>query len=725
VSQLLHAVVYQDGEPIDEGKIQKGLEDAFVPTHIGSLSELAEFLDMLRRVTPADEIRNKKGKLINKHWANSWQFQAPFYFGVLDIDEGEQSPGYYRERLKSLGVAFLWYETFSSVGVGVTDKEPTHRYRAFVEFEKPTKDLQAWAAWVIAHLGVNVDPVAWKPKQGWWGPMSIHEGKPDISFSGGGKVTLPVLEGRGIKCARELERLAYGLKEAKKGTRHGRIVEKYNELAIHMENIGLDPKLLQAALGPDLTAIYQADGGCETPVEEIFERQESTRETKGEVQKEKAKNTTPAEVAKEFMAYAQDRLVYVTEAGCWARFTPSGWETPAKLTWDQEFGGWLRDNAGDIGAGYMLSQPRQWDAVDRLVRSEQTMSCSASDFDKFDTHRLRLLFSDGVWDAATGTVTPLQPIPRWTVATCIPAPAPRAAPAGVFSHFVRELMSGSDEDTEAVLDALAALMSGTRPHKYLVLFGTGRNGKSLLMELLTQAFGAIVFPISEKNAQPNSPGYALAKVGRARLLYLKEARGVDPAIFRAWTGEQTIEARQIFQEEQSIAAKFGLVVATNKRLPLSSISADMDRARVVEFSERFEDDPDFRNHLLNTPELLEDVRAEICHRLHARQGAFPKKWPAAWEEEKVRWASFQSNSAHLEAARRVFDVGPELSVRDGEAAFAMRDLVKGITDEQVWDAITALLGKDPDFKRRIYYGIGLKKEMARKFGAFKRSTSAN
>jgi putative DNA primase/helicase len=121
-----------------------------------------------------------------------------------------------------------------------------------------------------------------------------------------------------------------------------------------------------------------------------------------------------------------------------------------------------------------------------------------------------------------------------------------------------------------------------RDHALVVLFGKGRNGKSLLIDAIATALGQYAYKLprgfleTKKFGSDNNEQYAMAGLSGARFAYASEAaEGVElkAEMVKAITGDKTITARHSHQDFKTFAISHKITLATNYK---PKVDADDD-----------------------------------------------------------------------------------------------------------------------------------------------------
>lgn len=142
-----------------------------------------------------------------------------------------------------------------------------------------------------------------------------------------------------------------------------------------------------------------------------------------------------------------------------------------------------------------------------------------------------------------------------------------------WQRFLVEVFDGDAELTEFVQRAIGYSLTGdTREHKLFVLHGSGRNGKTTLIEIVKRLLGkdaAKPTPfdtfIRTRNDGPRNDIAALHRVRLAVASESGEGRKLDEATVKLVTGGDTIAARFLFKEYFEFTPQFKIWLVTNNR----------------------------------------------------------------------------------------------------------------------------------------------------------------
>jgi P4 family phage/plasmid primase-like protien len=144
----------------------------------------------------------------------------------------------------------------------------------------------------------------------------------------------------------------------------------------------------------------------------------------------------------------------------------------------------------------------------------------------------------------------------------------------------------------------SCLERGNKDKIFSIWSGPGNNGKSVLVNLISLAFGeySIKLPtslISGKRSQSSSATPELTMLEGALISFLQEpdeTERINPGIVKELTGNDTIYARQIYEKGKNIKVESKFVLIAN-RIPHLGITDDAvwNRIKVIPFLSTFVD----------------------------------------------------------------------------------------------------------------------------------------
>lgn len=187
-----------------------------------------------------------------------------------------------------------------------------------------------------------------------------------------------------------------------------------------------------------------------------------------------------------------------------------------------------------------------------------------------------------------------------------------AARAPRFGAFLAQIFEGDAELIRFFLRLFGyALLGKPTEHLFVIFHGpTGRNGKSVAMEVMMAIFGGFactlgVSAVMVKSTMTDGPTPSIAKLEGKRLVSINEPNGkhrLDAGLVKQLTGGDRVTARALYGPDVEFMPEFTPIMVTNA---LPKISADDDaiwrRIIVIPFLRTFLDeeiDLDLKERLL-------------------------------------------------------------------------------------------------------------------------------
>ena len=277
-----------------------------------------------------------------------------------------------------------------------------------------------------------------------------------------------------------------------------------------------------------------------------------------------------------FAARHQDDLRYTAAWGKWHFWTGTRWQVDdTRLAIDRARA--VCREAANVTAAKAIASARAVTAVEGLARSDRRLAATA---EQWDADPWILNTPGGVVDLKTGLTRPHDPADHLTKIT-------GAAPGGGCPLFLKSLsqITGSDPELTAFIQRTAgyALTGDTSAHALFFAYGTGANGKGVLINTLAGILGDYhktapieTFTASTSERHPTD----LAGLRGARLVTAsetEEGRRWDEAKIKAITGGDMISARLMRQDFFEFRPQFKLLIAGNHRPGLRSVDEAMRR----------------------------------------------------------------------------------------------------------------------------------------------------
>lgn len=174
-------------------------------------------------------------------------------------------------------------------------------------------------------------------------------------------------------------------------------------------------------------------------------------------------------------------------------------------------------------------------------------------------------------------------------------------------RYFDDMFCQKPDTVRTVLDILKSSLIG-RPNRYIYfLTGTGRNGKSTLLNMLRKALGRAIDAIDKKvivqaKAQSNTTT-ELEKLDKTRIAYASEFDDtqdtLNMVIIKAITGGDAIDCRALYKTNETIEPTANLFVLTNNLPKFKVEQSTTDRIIVIPFGAVFERNADYEQEVIN------------------------------------------------------------------------------------------------------------------------------
>jgi putative DNA primase/helicase len=225
----------------------------------------------------------------------------------------------------------------------------------------------------------------------------------------------------------------------------------------------------------------------------------------------------------------------------------------------------------------------------------------------FDSDNYLLNTPDGVVDLRNGQIGPHDSRLLLSRMTLV---GPKPGEPKLFLKVLGEITAGDSSLTEFMRVSCGAMLSGaTEGHWMLFWFGSGRNGKSLLAEVLGDIFGSYAWKLPStalmSKANESHPT-SIAQLAGIRLALSSEVSDDafwNASLIKEMTGDDTLTARWMRCDEFSFKRTHKHLVLGNHRPQIRVVDpALMQRMKLVPFTVSFAGRED--------PELKQKLKAE-------------------------------------------------------------------------------------------------------------------
>ena len=285
-------------------------------------------------------------------------------------------------------------------------------------------------------------------------------------------------------------------------------------------------------------------------------------------------------LASRFAGRHAGRLRYVAAWGRWLIWNGTVWQFDQTLRAFDLARAICRQASARCdteGRARAVSSAKTVAAVERLAKADRR---HAATVEQWDADPWLLNTPAGVVDLRTGLTRPHDPAEHMTKIT-------KVAPGGECPQWLVFLARITDNDAElqAFLQRfLGYCLTGiTHEHAMAFAYGTGANGKSVLLHTVTGIIGdyAVVAPMETFTATPNDRHPTdLAMLRGARLVTAQETeegRRWAEAKIKALTGGDPITARFMRQDFFTFQPSFKLFIAGNHKPGLRGVDEAMRR----------------------------------------------------------------------------------------------------------------------------------------------------
>ena len=229
-----------------------------------------------------------------------------------------------------------------------------------------------------------------------------------------------------------------------------------------------------------------------------------------------------------------------------------------------------------------------------------------------DEQRHLFAFNDCVYDLNVGGTRPIKQTDYLTI-TC-GYNYPKSDPA--VRKEIKELIFGIFEDKAMVqylMDVLATSVCGVRNiEEWYIWSGTGGNGKGVLMELVSKAFGGYYYDLpndllTKRIDKPGTPQPDLANSRGKRFLNTTEPESNDRIMegtTKKLTGGDSITARGLYKDSITYKPQFMLTLQCNNIPALNSLTGgSVRRIRIIPFPFQFKEHAVLENERVGNAEI--------------------------------------------------------------------------------------------------------------------------
>jgi putative DNA primase/helicase len=250
--------------------------------------------------------------------------------------------------------------------------------------------------------------------------------------------------------------------------------------------------------------------------------------------------------------------------------------------------------------------------LDAMVQIYKSLDGISVCPDQLDSDQYLLGVQNGVIDLRHGNL--IAPTREMFITKRAHVSYDPTATAPRFEDFIDEITSGNSE-IAAYLQRLAGycLTGDTNEQSLHFFYGTGANGKSVLLEVLRRLLGDYAVQAQADSLMQRrdigSPRNDLARLKGARLVIASEIEDGQPmaeGLVKQLTGQDRIVARHLYKEHFEFTPQFKIIVAANHRPQiLGDDYAIWRRIRLVPFEVTIPEDR-------RDPQLVDKLAAELA-----------------------------------------------------------------------------------------------------------------
>jgi putative DNA primase/helicase len=328
------------------------------------------------------------------------------------------------------------------------------------------------------------------------------------------------------------------------------------------------------------------------------------------------------DAAQAFARHCCDRLRYCAKAGGWHIWNKQRWKldddgATYRLAYEfvQNIGraaDSIKNSTNRKNALALASHLRNRRGIENLLAlAAKEESIVIGDPERFDSNPWIFNVANGTLDLRTGELRPHDPAELITKIAPVEYDAAVTCPR--WKSFVEEIFGGDRDMARFLQAAIGYSLSGSiREQIFLILHGSGANGKSTLLSILGKLLGDYAQAASpetfiEKRTNDGARN-DLARLRGARLvttIETSERQRLAANLVKAITGGDQLTARFLYQEHFDFAAVFKLWLSTNNKPTFRGDDRGMARRiRLVPFNQCFEGER-------CDPELREKLEAEL------------------------------------------------------------------------------------------------------------------
>ena len=306
--------------------------------------------------------------------------------------------------------------------------------------------------------------------------------------------------------------------------------------------------------------------------------------------------------ADRFIHLYGDKISYCQDENLWYVYNGKFWEADIQKTNMMKLTKELANTMKTITKSYVSSDSNYGkqllQAVKRLgnIHTKQSMitasQCEVARMKKdYNTRRDILIVKNGVVDLRTGELLDFSPDYYSTQAVVDINYNPKAGEPTRFLQFLDEIFAGDKELVEYLLRFLGYCLTGeVKESKFLICYGSGANGKSVLFNLIRDVMGMYSDSMAPsgilKKRNSDGPNSSVMKIRDTRMVTIDELQKydeLDTGLVKNITGgaSEKINVREMYGRAQSFEFAFKLILNTNFLPRLNWMDNAMNRRVVV------------------------------------------------------------------------------------------------------------------------------------------------
>jgi len=260
-----------------------------------------------------------------------------------------------------------------------------------------------------------------------------------------------------------------------------------------------------------------------------------------------------------------------------------------------------------------VAKSKKWSGVVGTLNTARSEDGMQVEFEQLDRHpsisKPLLNVNNGTIDLKTGDLLPHSKDDYITTISSMDYNPKATAPR--WNQFLQEVFEGDKELIEWLQCFLGYVLTGeTCLRLFAILHGSGRNGKSTLVETIAKVLGG-----DYAKGVPTKTLYAskyesdtnpeIARLVGARFVYASEGKEnevLNTSLVKRFSGDENIVVRALYKEPIEFQPQFTVFLSTNHKPRIDDTTNSIwDRTRLIPFNRRFDDsevDPSLRKTLL-------------------------------------------------------------------------------------------------------------------------------